>query len=78
MLSQISDINSMSRQECLGPTKTQLFIITSPKSCNQRFGCLQWFGFRAFGPAKRSGHSLGYYKFEGFIVLKSHLKVISY
>ena len=28
------------------------------RSCNQRVGCLQWLGSRAFGPAKRSGPRL--------------------
>ncbi len=62
LLCQICYINSKSRGNALAPNMRNSVLCTvmtfRQRSCNQRVGCLQWFGSRSFGPDKRSGPRL--------------------
>ncbi len=62
LLCQVRDINCMSRGNALAQNRNNSIPCTVrtsiQRSCNQRVGCMQQLGSRAFGPAKLSGPRL--------------------
>ncbi len=62
LLCQMRNIDSMKRGNALASNRRNSVPCTvrtsRQRSCNQRVGCLQWLGSRAFGPSKWSGPRL--------------------